>query len=109
MRGRKKRPRRIDLDSEAAELIIDWSDGSRSRLNLADMRRSCPCAMCREQRSAAAVAAGELRLLEGEAATATAEATGYVPVGRYGIRINWADGHDTGIYTFDSLRQEDQG
>jgi DUF971 family protein len=25
-------------------------------------------------------------------------------MGRYGIRIRWSDGHDTGIYTFDRLR-----
>ena len=26
------------------------------------------------------------------------------PVGRYGLQINWSDGHSTGIYTFDRLR-----
>jgi DUF971 family protein len=25
-------------------------------------------------------------------------------VGAYGLRIDWSDGHDTGIYTFDRLR-----
>ena len=106
VRVRKKRPLQIDLDGSAGELVIDWSDGSQSRFGLAEMRRSCPCAMCREQRGAPAQADGQLRLLEGEAATATAKAVGYVPVGRYGIRISWSDGHDTGIYTFDLLRQE---
>jgi DUF971 family protein len=24
-------------------------------------------------------------------------------VGAYGLRINWSDGHGTGIYTFDRL------
>ena len=108
MRARKKRPSRIDLDDESGELVINWSDSSESRFALAEMRRSCPCALCRDQRAAAEVEeTGELRLLQGEAATATAEATGVVNVGRYGIRITWADGHDTGIYTFDVLR--DQG
>jgi len=26
-------------------------------------------------------------------------------VGRYGIKIRWADGHDAGIYTFEMLRE----
>jgi DUF971 family protein len=26
------------------------------------------------------------------------------PVGAYAIRIDWSDGHNTGIYTFDHLR-----
>ena len=105
MRAKKKRPKRIEL--EDGELLINWSDDSESRFALADMRKSCPCALCRDQRGAADVEeSGELRLLAGEAATATAEATGFVNVGRYGIRIAWADGHDTGIYTFDTLREQ---
>ena len=46
-------------------------------------------------------------MLSPEAAAATAEATGFDYVGRYGIRITWADGHDTGIYVFEALRELD--
>ena len=28
------------------------------------------------------------------------------PVGHYAYKITWNDGHDTGIYTLDSLRHE---
>src|SRR5438093_12047382 len=27
------------------------------------------------------------------------------PVGRYAIRFHWSDGHSTGIYTFEHLRE----
>ena len=27
------------------------------------------------------------------------------PVGNYAIRIEWSDGHNTGIYSFDHLRK----
>ena len=27
------------------------------------------------------------------------------PVGNYAIRINWSDGHSTGIYSWEHLRQ----
>jgi DUF971 family protein len=27
-----------------------------------------------------------------------------VPVGAYAVQIVWSDGHDTGIYAFESLR-----
>lgn len=27
------------------------------------------------------------------------------PVGSYGIKIYWSDGHSAGIYTFDHLRK----
>ena len=28
------------------------------------------------------------------------------PIGHYAYKITWNDGHDSGIYTLDSLRQE---
>ena len=33
------------------------------------------------------------------------ELAGVEPVGRYGMRLRWGDGHDTGIYTYDYLRE----
>jgi len=30
---------------------------------------------------------------------------GVEPVGNYAIRINWSDGHSSGIYSYDHLRR----
>jgi DUF971 family protein len=30
---------------------------------------------------------------------------GIEPVGNYAIRINWSDGHNTGIYSWDHFRE----
>ena len=90
--------------------MIEWLDGHRSRLPLEDLRRECPCAVCREHRGVTpdpASSPDELPMLSTEAAAATAAATGFNYVGRYGIRITWADGHDTGIYVFEALRERD--
>ena len=103
-RQRKRRPTAITLTGEHLE--IAWSDGTSSRALLGELRRSCPCAMCREARRAIEPSAtGELPVLAGEAETATARALKFDYVGRYGLRITWADGHDTGIYTFEALRE----
>ena len=103
-RQRKTRPTAITLTGE--QLEIAWSDGTSSRALLGELRRSCPCAMCREARRASEPSAtGELPVLAGEAETATAQALKFDYVGRYGLRITWADGHDTGIYTFETLRE----
>jgi DUF971 family protein len=39
----------------------------------------------------------------------TAEIEGVEPVGGYALRFNWADGHRTGIYSFDYLRELGDG
>ena len=101
----RKRRRPSGIELAATELVIQWRDGVESRIPLAELRGSCPCAMCRQAREEETGPADELSVLTGEAATATAEARGFDYVGRYGIRINWADGHNTGIYTFESLRE----
>ncbi len=44
-------------------------------------------------------------MLTPEERDATADVVDVVPVGRYAIQIRWGDGHDTGIYTYDSLRR----
>ena len=101
------RAARVELDQEAGELVIGWRDGHTSRLPLRDLRRACPCANCKDARQKAA-GRGLINLLQGEAATATAAATAVERVGRYGVRITWADGHDYGIYTLESLRARDR-
>ena len=102
LRGKKK-PRSVELLADEGMLCVRWSDGTRSRYDLNGLRRSCPCALCREAREQS----DELILLSGEAISATAEAQRVDFVGRYGLRILWEDGHDQGIYTFDFLRQLD--
>ncbi len=102
LRGKKK-PRSVELLADEGMLCVRWSDGTQSRYDLDGLRRSCPCALCREAREQS----DELSLLSGEAVSATAEAQRVDVVGRYGLRILWGDGHDHGIYTFDFFRQLD--
>jgi DUF971 family protein len=103
---KKRRPAKIDLGDEA--LTILWQDAHQSRYPLETLRLSCPCASCREKRGkphGPQLVGNELPLVTNEIVTPTSEANGFSPVGRYGIRIQWADGHDDGIYTFEMLRE----
>ena len=113
MERKKKRPTHIELDTGKGQLVIAWKDGRESRFSLVDLRKNCPCAVCRDLRGASGAAPepsapGELKLVADAAATATAAAQRFDYVGRYGIRITWADGHDTGICTFEALREQDE-
>ncbi|NKB68719.1 MAG: DUF971 domain-containing protein [Candidatus Latescibacteria bacterium] len=110
----KKRPVRIDLNEADGLLRITWKDGHQSQFALEELRRTCPCAECRALRgdpgvepSIVPTAPGELPLLNPTAISATAQVQGFDHVGRYGIRITWADGHNHGIYTFAALRLQD--
>ena len=111
MERKRKRPAKVELRGAEGQLAIQWRDGHESRFVLAQLRKDCPCAVCREVRAeigAQQVQGEGLNLIGGVASTATAAALKFDYVGRYGIRIAWADGHDTGIYTFEALRRQDE-
>ena len=82
-------------------LGIEWIDGHKSRWRLSHLRRHCPCALCRDER------AGE-RLLDPETVDDKIQAIRVESVGRYAIRILFTDGHSTGVYSYQLLRNLDQ-
>ncbi len=87
-------PVAVDRDDAAAVARISWSDGVVTEYSYAGLRGWCPCAVCQGHASQASfVEADEPRL------------TGDERVGRYAIRLRWADGHDTGIYSYRWLRE----
>jgi DUF971 family protein len=83
-------------------LIITWSDGQRRRYAVRMLRDACPCATCREKRSQPAdpFALPVLKQVPQPLTIAAMQ-----PVGNYAYAIAFSDGHDTGIYAFDLLRQ----
>lgn len=84
-------------------LVIDWSDGERREYTFAELRDHCPCATCREKRAAPApmTLLPVLKLQEAQPVAIK----GMTPVGHYAYSIEFSDGHDTGIYTFELLRE----
>lgn len=97
-------PVRIDVKRDDGEMEIEWRGGRVDSLPLSVLRRWCPCALCSDRREQQARGRGLHMLTPGER-DATADVADVVPVGRYAIQIRWGDGHDTGIYTYDSLRR----
>lgn len=84
-------------------LLIEWSDGQRRKYRFRELREACPCATCREKQSVPrdpmvlpVLQAGELQPLT---------ITGMNPVGNYAYSLAFSDGHNSGIYTLDLLRQ----
>jgi DUF971 family protein len=91
--------------SKSKGIHIDWKDGHHSQYGIQYLRDKCPCAACtgahgtpprepaQPSTSPFQMFAPALKMLNVE------------PVGGYAIRIHWSDGHSTGIYSWDHLRE----
>jgi DUF971 family protein len=93
--------RPISLNKEGDDrLAITWSDGHRSVYHWHNLRRSCPCAGCQEEREKPP---DPLRVLK-PSELVPLKPVAISPVGFYAYKITWSDGHDTGLYTLENLR-----
>lgn len=90
---------------EPASLLIRWSDGRQQQYPLAELRDFCPCATCREKRRAGEQKPAELLPVLTPAEAQPLRLVSMKPVGNYAYSIAFSDGHDTGIYTFEQLRE----
>jgi DUF971 family protein len=99
----RTRLRGATLDPQGGTLALVWGDGVEVTLPLAVLRRNCPCASCRDNREKAA--SGGLLILPPDFANASPVITELQPVGRYALQPHWKDGHSTGIYTYEYLRE----
>jgi DUF971 family protein len=93
------KPLKINADRTAGLLKIEWADGHRSEFEAERLRLLCPCAFCQGE-------AGRPGWLDTNP-TLTQAQTQLVDmrlIGAYAVAPTWGDSHDTGYYTFDSLR-----
>lgn len=89
------------LGKEGAErLVIEWSDGHRTVISWSHLRANCPCAGCREERLQPP---DPFRVLK-PSELVPLQPRALRPVGAYGYKITWSDGHDSGIFTLEHLR-----
>jgi DUF971 family protein len=90
------------LNREEKTLDVLWSDDHVSVYPLKLLRVECPCATCRHARDDAKRNPNPFRIID---KPVSAELANLEAVGRYAIQLNWKDGHNTGIYAFDYLRE----
>lgn len=97
--------RPTDIQPIGEELAIRWEDGTESYIKLEALRRLCPCATCKgEMDIMGNVYKGPEQSLGPEAF----QLRRLVNVGTYAVQPIWADGHATGIYSFEYLRRLEQ-
>lgn len=79
------------------ELLIRWSDGKEDTYNAAHLRKLCPCAGCINEWT------GE-KILKPDQIVDDLSFSSISIVGRYALNFRFSDGHETGIYSFQYLR-----
>lgn len=79
-------------------LLIEWDETGHEALYPArELRLACPCAACVDEMSGRP-------LLDPARVSPEILPVSLGLVGAYGLRVQWSDGHGTGIYTFERLR-----
>ena len=97
----RHQPESIDVAKDAG-VTVTYRDGHVARFDLVSLRRGCPCATCRDLQE------------RGEDSWPSPNSPMPLRVeraelhGAWGLNITWNDGHDTGIYPFESLRRWDE-
>lgn len=97
------KPTDIHADGKASELLIRWSDGHESRHPYEFLRNHCPCAGCQGEGGLPGTLALKLALRPDQF-----DLVNLRLVGNYALEPTWRDGHSTGLYSFEKLRNECQ-
>lgn len=97
-------PKDITIERATSTMHIVWSDDVASEYPLRWLRANCPCATCKEVRSEAALATETLSLNMNMPVEPSTEVARAELVGNYAIRLEWTDGHGSGIFAYSSLR-----
>ena len=89
-------PEVINIHRKSASLELGYQDGTTYHLSAEYLRVFSPSAEVQGH------SAGQSVLQDGKAAVQFQDVE---PQGHYAIRISFSDGHDSGIYTWNYLRQ----
>jgi len=82
------------------EVALAWDDGGENYLTFEKLRKACPCAKCQGEPDVT----GFVIVPKVVHSAKSFELLRHEMVGGYAIRFFWADGHNSGIYSYDLLR-----
>jgi DUF971 family protein len=91
---------RVITKSDPYRIELEWADGHKTSYATAELRRLCPCAHCVNELT------GE-RMLDPEGVPDFLTHLDVRLVGNYALALRFSDGHETGIFPFRMLREND--
>lgn len=83
------------------ELALAWADGAESYLTFEALRRGCPCAGCQGEPDVT----GKVVVPQVFHTERSFQLLRHEMIGGYALQLFWADGHSTGLYSYDYLRK----
>jgi len=92
----------VELTQIGSELALKWPDGQEDFIPLETLRRGCPCASCMGEQDVMGKVHRPPTKPYGPGAFSLVQSSW---VGGYGFQPRWADGHGTGIYSWEYLRR----
>lgn len=96
-----KVPTDISARREKRVLSVRWDD-REDQLPFFDLRVQCQCAHCVNEWT------GE-QILDPASVPSDIAIEKMEPVGGYAIRVHWSDGHNSGLFTWERLREIGSG
>ncbi|MEM1061012.1 MAG: DUF971 domain-containing protein [Planctomycetota bacterium] len=90
-------PADIRAERDQRKFVIAWSDLVTTEVGFRDLRGACPCANCVHELT------GE-RLVGRDDVPEDVAPTELGLAGNYALKISWNDGHNTGLYRWEVLR-----
>jgi len=87
-----------EVTAEKRHVRIAWPDGTESKIPNKILRASCQCALCVNEYSGEA-------MLEPDTIPPDIQAKEVQRLGNYAVGITWSDGHSSGIFSWDRLRE----
>ena len=105
----RKKPTSVKIHvKNGTGVDITWTDGHASHYEFAYLRDECPCATCNDAREKKAALGDVASPLKSSPALPMFKpkprAQAATVVGNYAVQISFTDGHSTGIYSYDHLR-----
>lgn len=105
----RKKPTSVKIHvSSGTGVDITWADGHASHYDFVFLREECPCATCNDEREKKhafkSVVPGFASSPALPMFKPKPSAKAATQVGSYAIQISFSDGHSTGIYSYDYLR-----
>jgi DUF971 family protein len=91
---------RVITRSDPTRVEIEWTDGHTTVFTPAQLRGMCPCARCVDELTGR-------RLHDPASVPPDLRQSNLTMVGNYAIAMQFSDGHQTGIYPFRMLRDND--